>query len=260
PALEAGKGDSETEEPSPGLAGTGAENPPLGVATTHQCLRWGPRFHLAVLDEVDAFPYRAQPLRQRALLGTLAPGGKLVTMTATPDPAHLRRARWGAVTLVTIPTRYHGHPLPVPRWVRDAGGADGLGAGARRALAEAAARGPTLAFVPTVAQAEQIGTALRSEGALAGAAVAWIHSRDPDREHKLAAFRDGRIRVLVATTVLERGITVPSAQVVVLFAADGRVFDTAALVQMAGRAGRSADDPDGLVYFEIGRAAGRERA
>lgn len=253
---------SRTTEPAPEPAGAAftmtepvpepvgaADDAPLVVATTHQCLRWGPRFHLVVLDEVDAFPYRAEPFLQRALLGTLAPGGKLVTMTATPDPAHLRRARWGGVTLVTIPARYHGHPLPVPRWVRDTGGPDGLGAGARRALAEAAARGPTLAFVPTVARAEEVGAALGRDRALAGVAVDWIHSRDPHREDKLAAFREGRIRILVATTVLERGITVPSAQVVVLFADEGRVFDTAALVQMAGRAGRSAADPDGLVYF-----------
>lgn len=236
-------------DPVPQMTGPDDDGAPLVVATTHQCLRWGPRFHLVVLDEVDAFPYRAEPFLQQALLGTLAPGGKLVTMTATPDAAHLRRARWGLATLVTIPARYHGHPLPVPRWLRDRGGPDGLGAAARRALAEAAARGPTLAFVPTVARAEQVRAALCRDRALAGVAVDWIHSRDPRREDKLAAFREGRIRVLVATTVLERGITVPSAQVVVLFADDERVFDTAALVQMAGRAGRSAADPDGLVYF-----------
>jgi competence protein ComFA len=52
----------------------------------------------------------------------------------------------------------------------------------------------------------------------------------------------------VTTTILERGITVPKTDVFVLDA-DAALFDEASLVQMAGRAGRSKDDPFGKVYF-----------
>jgi competence protein ComFA len=61
-------------------------------------------------------------------------------------------------------------------------------------------------------------------------------------------FRNGKIRILVTTTILERGVTVPKTDVFIL-QADSSLFDEASLVQMAGRAGRSKDDPFGYVYF-----------
>ena len=61
-------------------------------------------------------------------------------------------------------------------------------------------------------------------------------------------FRNRELRVLVTTTILERGVTIPRSDVFVLDA-DAPLFDAASLEQMAGRAGRSKDDPNGRVYF-----------
>ena len=52
----------------------------------------------------------------------------------------------------------------------------------------------------------------------------------------------------MTTTILERGVTFPSVDVIVL-GASNHIFDVAALVQIAGRAGRSEDDPQGLVLY-----------
>ncbi len=60
--------------------------------------------------------------------------------------------------------------------------------------------------------------------------------------------RDGELDCLVTTTILERGVTFANIDVIVLGADDG-VFSTAALVQIAGRAGRKATYPTGLVQF-----------
>jgi late competence protein required for DNA uptake (superfamily II DNA/RNA helicase) len=54
--------------------------------------------------------------------------------------------------------------------------------------------------------------------------------------------------MLVTTTILERGVTVPKSDVYIVDA-DSDLFDEASLVQMAGRAGRSKDDPNGKVVF-----------
>src|SRR5699024_2474293 len=75
-----------------------------------------------------------------------------------------------------------------------------------------------------------------------------VHSQDTEREDKITAVREGQITVLLTTTILESGDTFPSIDVAVLDAGHD-VFVEAALVQIAGRAGRSAQDPTGEVVF-----------
>lgn len=58
----------------------------------------------------------------------------------------------------------------------------------------------------------------------------------------------GRYSIFVSTSILERGVTVPNAQVIVL-EADHAVFDERALVQMAGRVGRTRENPEGRALF-----------
>lgn len=79
--------------------------------------------------------------------------------------------------------------------------------------------------------------------------IASIHASHPNRELHREAFRTGAIDIIVSTTVLERGITVPNADVLVLYADYERIFDTATLTQMAGRAGRAKEDTQAKVYF-----------
>ena len=61
----------------------------------------------------------------------------------------------------------------------------------------------------------------------------------------------------MTTTIMERGVTVPRVNVLVLEAAQEGIFDTSTLVQIAGRCGRSPDYPTGEVWFisrEISRS------
>jgi competence protein ComFA len=73
-------------------------------------------------------------------------------------------------------------------------------------------------------------------------------SKTENRDEVIASFRQKKRGLIVATTVLERGVTIPHADVCV-FQADHAVFDEAGLIQMAGRAGRSFEDPYGDVLF-----------
>jgi len=75
-----------------------------------------------------------------------------------------------------------------------------------------------------------------------------VHSTDPERLAKVQAMRDGQVQYLVTTTILERGVTFPGIDVIVL-GADDPIFSTAALVQIAGRVGRSRERPTGAVRF-----------
>lgn len=90
--------------------------------------------------------------------------------------------------------------------------------------------------------------------------VAFVHSRHPERDRVREAFKEGQIDVLVTTTIMERGITVAMADVVVLYADFERVFDAGTLVQMAGRAGRSHEYPCAQVYFVAERTSPAMRA
>ena len=74
------------------------------------------------------------------------------------------------------------------------------------------------------------------------------HSRDPERYDKTMAMREARCDWLITTTILERGVTFRDIDVLVV-GANHSVFNTASLVQIAGRVGRHADYPTGNVYF-----------
>ncbi|GAP00976.1 putative ATP-dependent DNA helicase/translocase [Fructobacillus fructosus] len=74
-----------------------------------------------------------------------------------------------------------------------------------------------------------------------------VHANDPDRLKKVADMRAGHYRYLVSTTILERGVTLPKLQVVIL-GADDPTFTKEALLQMAGRVGRSRVATEGVVF------------
>lgn len=227
---------------------------PLVLATTHQILRFYRAFGLIFLDEMDAFPYAGNHMLAWGLKQALAAGGKLVYLSATPSQEYLHRAAKGQIRLIRLPARHHRKPVPVPSWERMAfkQGISGCPQRLLTKLGDLAERGPVLVFVPKISWVEPTLAALRrclphlsSEGS---------HSADPERQEKIAGLRQGRYRLFVTTSILERGVTLRGVQVVVL-AADHPVFDERALVQMAGRVGRTEDCPDGQVIFFAGREA-----
>jgi ATP-dependent DNA helicase RecG len=82
--------------------------------------------------------------------------------------------------------------------------------------------------------------AKRLAGSLAGARIGTLHGRmrPAEKERVMREFRDGAVDVLVATTVVEVGIDVPEATVMVVIAADR--YGLAQLHQLRGRVGRGA--------------------
>ncbi|WP_053373814.1 DEAD/DEAH box helicase [Paenibacillus sp. FJAT-27812] len=222
------------------------------LATTHQLLRFYQGFDLVVVDELDAFPYAGDPILHYAADKSCAPGAARLLLSATP-PAELQRAaKRGKLPHARVPVRYHRHPLPVPRLyqtpaVKQMLQQRKLPSKLLAAMKASIERNAQLfVFVQQIAQTEPMAALLRA--VLNHPSVAATSSQDDDRSQKVQRFRAREIRVLVTTTILERGVTIPRSDVYILDA-DGRLFDEASLVQMAGRAGRSADDPFGRVYF-----------
>ncbi|CAM4476714.1 competence protein ComFA [Paenibacillus endophyticus] len=224
----------------------------ITLATTHQLLRFYQGFDLVVVDELDAFPFAGDPLLHYAADKSCAPGAARLLLSATPPSELQRAAKRGRLPHARVPVRYHRHPLPVPKLlqtptVKQMLQQKRLPAKLLSALQDSLSRGAQLfVFVQQIAQTEPMAVLLRA--ALFCLAVSATSSQDAERTDKVQRFRARDIRVLVTTTILERGVTIPKSDVYILDA-DGSLFDEASLVQMAGRAGRSVDDPFGSVYF-----------
>ena len=232
----------------------------LVVATTHQVLRFYHAFTLAVVDEADAFPFSGCRMLEHAVARAVRPEGFVAVMTATPGPEWLARARAAGWPVLLVPVRHHGHPLPVPAvWVHRAMAAweqapdrpERVPLVLRRWLQQRRPGGRVLVFAPTVRLVEAAAEAL---------GVPACHSRHPAREATAAAFASGRTAVLVASPVLERGLTFEDVDVLVLFAHHEPIFDEGTLVQMAGRCGRTARSPQGRVLFAAARLTRSMRA
>lgn len=229
----------------------------ITLATTHQLMRFHQAFDLVIIDELDAFPYHGDPILHYAADKSRAPHAPKLLLSATPPTELQRRVKSGQLPHARVPVRYHRHPLPVPVLIRTPSVAKLLQTGKipralLAALNHSLNRGAQLfIFVQRISQVEPMAKLLGR--LLKQSAVEGTSSQDPDRADKVNRFRKSEIRVLVTTTILERGVTIPRSDVYILDA-DGRLFDEASLVQMAGRAGRSGEDPNGFVYF-----CGRER-
>jgi late competence protein required for DNA uptake (superfamily II DNA/RNA helicase) len=224
----------------------------LVIATTHQLMRFAYCFDLVVIDELDAFPYHNDPMLAYAATQCCKPHGKYILLSATPPIMLQKEVGKGILPHAKVPARFHGHPLPVPRHI----GIKGVEVALRTkqlpsalitSLRKSVQRGAQIfIFVahirhisPLIAVLKRYFPALAIEG---------TSSEDADRAEKVLQFRACTIRMLVTTTILERGVTVKKSDVYI-FDADSDLFDEASLVQMAGRAGRSSDDPAGLVVF-----------
>ncbi|MFC4599674.1 helicase-related protein [Cohnella hongkongensis] len=229
----------------------------LTLATTHQLLRYQEAFDLVLIDELDAFPFHNDPMLHYAAAKSGKPDGRTVYLSATPPAALQREAARGRLAYARVPVRYHRYPLPVPRRLKlpsvyEMLGRQTLPARLLRPMRQSVSRGAQLfLFVPYVKQVEPMVHLLRGragELGLAATAVAGTSSRDGERGGKVASFRGQSVQLLVTTTILERGVTIPRSDVFILDAHHS-LFDAASLVQMAGRAGRSGDDPFGFVFF-----------
>lgn len=229
----------------------------LIIATTHQLLRYIHAFDVVIVDEIDAFPYHKDISLPIVTKRALKPSGTMIYLTATPRDDQKQRMKYQHLPHIFIAKRYHNHPLPVPQMKLTISLQKNLAhkqfpkSFLRWYFTREHSERQVLVFVPTIQIAEalkQTFTTLHSE-----IRSTFVHSKDPNREEKVDLFRKKKIDVLFTTTILERGVTFPAIDVAVLNAGH-HVFDEAALVQIAGRAGRSPDDPDGdVIFFHDGK-------
>jgi ATP-dependent DNA helicase RecG len=201
---------------------------------------------LAVVDEQHRFG-----VHQRLALGDKGEAVDILVMTATPIPRSLALTYFGDMDISTLKEKPAGRKpvetraLPLER-IGD------LVARLQRAIGEGAR---AFWVCPLVEESEALDVAAAQERfshleAVFGAKVGLVHGKMKSREKDaaMAAFVAGETQILVATTVIEVGVDVPEATIMVIEHAER--FGLAQLHQLRGRVGRGAGKSSCLLLYK----------
>ncbi len=196
------------------------------------------RLALAIVDEQHRFGVQQRLALRKKARAELAP--HQLMMSATPIPRTLSMSYFADLDISTIDQLPPGRRGVATRLV-----ADGRRAEVLKRIREACAEGQQAYWVCPVIEESKDGDlqtavetfeVLRKE--LKGLRVGLLHGRLPMAEKAavMKAFSTGRLHLLVATTVIEVGVDVPSASLMVIEHAER--FGLAQLHQLRGRIGR----------------------
>ncbi len=202
---------------------------------------------VAVVDEQHRFGVEQRAaLRAKGGFGVAdGPEPDLLVMTATPIPRTAAMVLFGDLDLTIIDELPPGRIPVETTWARSP---LEVAAAWARVRDEVAAGHRAFVVCPLVEGSERVEARSAVEEAerlaadeLAGLRVGLLHGqlRPSDKQAAMGAFRRGELDVLVATTVIEVGVDVPEATVMVVESADR--FGIAQLHQLRGRVGRGGD-------------------
>ena len=201
---------------------------------------------LAVVDEQHRFGVH----QRMQLQGKGEKPADVLVMTATPIPRTLQLTAYGDMDVSRLTGKPPGR-RPVETRVLPATRLDEVIDALKRALAKDAR---AYWVCPLVEESEVFDLAAAEERAamlrqVFGAQVGLVHGRlkAADRDAAMAAFKAGQTRVLVATTVIEVGVDVPEASIMVIEHAER--FGLAQLHQLRGRVGRGAAHSTCLLIY-----------
>jgi ATP-dependent DNA helicase RecG len=237
------------------------------IVGTHALLEPDVRFArlaVAVVDEQHRFG-----VRQRAMLAAKGPelGGvprapHVLHMTATPIPRTLSLTAYGDLDSTTLRELPAGRPA-VKTWAVGEEKRPGAYDFIRKRLREG-----RQAFVvcPLVEGSEKLEARAADEeaerlrkGEFADFSVGLIHGQmsSRDKAAAMSAFAAGKTDVLVATTVIEVGIDVPNATVMLVEGAER--FGLSQLHQLRGRIGRGAHESFCILFADVQSELARRR-
>jgi len=211
---------------------------------------------LAIIDEQHRFGV-AQRLALRSKMTSDGDEPHLLMMTATPIPRTLAMSYYADLDVSTIDELPPGRTAIVTKVVHDSR-RDEVIERIRSQIAE----GRQVYWVcPLIEESEVLDLTNATEthqalsAALPGALVGLLHSRMPVAEKKavMGLFNDGVMAVLVSTTVIEVGVDVPNASLMVIEHAER--FGLSQLHQLRGRVGRGAAASACVLLYSTGDAA-----
>jgi ATP-dependent DNA helicase RecG len=192
-----------------------------------------------VIDEQHRFG-----VEQRSALRGKGDDPDVLVMTATPIPRTAAMTVYGDLDITTLGEMPPGRTKVETMWAQ---GPLEEAAAWTRVREEVEAGHQAYVVCPLIEDSEKVEARSAEEEferlqamELKGLRLGLLHGRVPEKEKEatMTAFRDGELDVLVATTVIEVGVDVPNATVMVVESADR--FGMAQLHQLRGRVGRGA--------------------
>jgi ATP-dependent DNA helicase RecG len=220
------------------------------IVGTHALFQDDVKFHdlgLAVIDEQHRFG-----VNQRLQLSEKGRGVDILVMTATPIPRTLTLTAYGDMDVSRLMDKPAGRQ-PIDTRLIDAARISEVIEGIKRQIT----KGVQVYWVcPLVVESELIDLAAATERAallqqkLGAEHVALVHGQMPgdEKDRIMVAFAAGKIKVLVATTVIEVGVDVPNATLMIVEHAER--FGLAQLHQLRGRVGRGHDQSTCLLMYQ----------
>lgn len=231
---------------------------------THALIQPDLDFHslgITVVDEQHRFGVEQRvTLRDRDRRGGVP---DLLLMTATPIPRTFVMALYGDLDVSTIVTMPPGR-LPVDTRSLELGpGTDSVIDAMIREDVESGRQ--VFVVCPLVAPSDSIDARSATEEfdrlrvSLAGISVGLLHGQlaSTDKADAMAAFRRGDIDVMVATTVIEVGIDVPNAALMIVWNAER--FGLSQLHQLRGRVGRGSERARCVLVADVATDEARRR-
>jgi ATP-dependent DNA helicase RecG len=229
---------------------------------THAILEEGVAFErlgLSVVDEQHRFG-----VAQRVALGTKGNEPHSLVMSATPIPRTLALTIYGDLDISELLEKPPGR-FPIQTHLLTAAKRDSAYAMVREKVAHG---GQAFIVVPAIDPAADEGDGTASveetmreltEGSLKGLRIASLHGRmkSSEKQSTMNGFRSGNLDAVVATTVVEVGVDVPNASVMVI--EDAERFGLATLHQLRGRVGRGSSVSHCILIQGNVTAAGTER-
>ncbi|MDP5216339.1 ATP-dependent DNA helicase RecG [Ruegeria sp. 2205SS24-7] len=202
---------------------------------------------LAIVDEQHRFG-----VRQRMELAEKGMGADVLVMTATPIPRSLSLAQYGDMDVSVLDEKPPGRK-PIKTAVISTQNMEAVVDRLRQAIGE----GRQCYWVcPLVEDSELVDLTSaedrfkRLRAALGEGIVGLVHGQMPpaEKDAAMAAFQAGETKVLVATTVIEVGVNVPNATIMVIERAE--IFGLAQLHQLRGRVGRGEAESTCLLMYQ----------
>ncbi|NSX55387.1 ATP-dependent DNA helicase RecG [Parasulfitobacter algicola] len=203
---------------------------------------------LAIIDEQHRFG-----VRQRLELGAKGAATDVLVMTATPIPRTLSLAQYGDMDISILDEKPPGRK-PIKTAMISDGRMDQVISHLRDAIAE----GRQAYWVcPLVEESEILDMTAAEErfkrlrAVLGDDVVGLVHGQLPsaEKDAAMARFVAGETKILVATTVIEVGVNVPNATIMVIERAE--TFGLAQLHQLRGRVGRGSAASTCLLIYQV---------